>query len=156
MHFRTKAHARDFLERLLSGDTPTKAEAAILMSEYSAWVTWDEDGKTADPFRFARTAASADLVRASLGLDPQNRMKGKPLLLFVYSSHSGLDLFRPTIADAGLHRFFEPPPIGNDDYGLTKTWPPAMAKSLPTLLPRPEAIHSPIAFEHLAKLDEIT
>lgn len=148
-YFRTKALARDFIQRLLTGDSMTTTEASILMAEYSAWVTWNEDPLGSDPFSFARSGNSADTVRACMGLDPQHRMKGEPILLLIYKTHFSIDLFRPTIADAGLHRFFEPAPIGLDAHGLTKTWPPGMGTKITALLPRPEAVHSRQSFKYL-------
>jgi hypothetical protein len=153
--FRTRAIAKDFVQRLIAGDTMSKAESSVLMSEFSAWVTWNDISSDLDPFAFARSSNLAEMVRACLGLDPENRMKGKPILLLIYQSHAALELCRPTIADAGLYRFFEPPPIGVDAHGLTKAWPPGMGKSISTPTPRPEAIHAPQLFSNLSSLQQL-
>ena len=144
--FKIKANASDLVDRLLIGDKLTPKETGILMSQFAAWVTWNDKG-SADPFDFA---ADAFHVRACLGLDNKRRVD-KPLLLLVYSLAAGLSLVRPTVADAGLHSFFEPPPIGIDEHGWTKTWPAKLArtKTKAKPIPRPEAIHSPVPLAYL-------
>lgn len=151
--FRTKAMAHDFIQRLLSGDTMSATESSVLMSEFSAWVTWNDMPSATDPFEFARSTGLAEMIRACLGLDPEGRMTGKPILLLIYKRRT--ELYRPTIADAGLYRFFEPPPIGIDAHGLTKTRPPGMSTSVYSSMPRPEAVHAPQPFSHLEALEEL-
>ena len=143
--FRRRAFAEDFVRRLVAGDPLTAYELAMPMSEYSAWVTWD---KLSDPFAFA---VDADHLRACLGLTPPDRWSGHPMVLLVYPRHGGLTLNRPTIADAGLHQFFEPPPEGHDGHGLTKTWPSSLRKLSAAPSPRPEAVHAPETMGRLAR-----
>jgi hypothetical protein len=147
-YFGTAQAAEDFVKRLVKKDSLSKGEASQLMSAYSGWVTWDDSTLGPDPFCFARSAISAEIVRASLGLDPDGKWRGKPLLLLVYRS-SDLDLYRPTVADAGLYLFFEPPPSGLDAHGLTKPRPPGMNRPISGLQPRPEAVHGPCTFKLL-------
>lgn len=146
-YFHTRAFVRDFVRRLLSGDPLTTYESAILTSPYSAWVTWEKSPSPTDPFGFA---VDADHLRACLGLAPP-RWHGRPAILIVYERNPGLTVHRPTVADAGLHRFFEPPPIGNDEHGLTKTWPSSLRKLSTAPIPRPEAVHAPDTMERLVR-----
>jgi hypothetical protein len=145
-YFRSRAFVRDFVRRLISGDPLTTYESALPISEHSVWVTWDK--LSSDPFAFA---VDADHLRACLGLAPPERWHARPVVLLVYERHPGLKLCRPTIADAGLHRFFEPPPVGNDAHGLTKTWPSSLRKLSAAPMPRPEAVHAPDTMERLVR-----
>lgn len=141
--------ARDFLLRLSCGDALTSAEATLTMSKLprSAWATWDEEDSTKDPFRFATDAS--DRVRACIGLDPRGRDRDG-LLLLIFRRPLTLHLFRPTIADAALHLFFEPAPPPEDEHGWTRPWLPG-SHGIPEdhLLPRPEVVHTPVEFSQL-------
>jgi hypothetical protein len=149
-YFHNERMAQDFVARLRRGDSLSDYESSILMSAWSAWVTWDEKSADADPFGFMESE-NAEEVKGSLGLDPERRWDGKPLLLLVYHRLQNVELYRPTVADAGLHRFFEPPPIGHDSHGWTKTWPPGMQSSKLRLKPRPEALHRPVPMRCIAQ-----
>jgi hypothetical protein len=149
-YFHTELMVQDFIDRLIRGEPTSDFESAILMSSGSTWVTWDEHSLSSDPFGFQKSR-SADEIKGSLGLDPERRWNGKALLLLVYHRQLSAELHRPTIADAGLHRFFEPPPIGSDDHGWTKTWPPGMAIAGIRLKPRPEALHKPLSIRNVAQ-----
>jgi hypothetical protein len=128
-----------FIDRLLGGAPLTPEEMSLLMSDYSAWATWDSDDSSSDPFRFGK---DADHIRASLGLDPNSWFIGSRLVLFVYELPMTVELCRPTIADAGLHPFFEPPTPPFDSYGKTRVWHLPRAKHEPK--PRPESVHEPV------------
>jgi hypothetical protein len=149
-YFHSERAVQDFITRLRQGDSMSAYESSILMSAWSAWVTWDSASAGADPFGFIESG-KAEEVRACLGLDPERRWDGKPLLLLIYNRHPGVELYRPTVADAGLHRFFEPPPVGYDGHGWTKTWPPGMQTTKARLKPRPEALHRPVQMRCLAQ-----
>jgi hypothetical protein len=146
--FHTDSQVRDFLLRLNSGGPLSASESHLLMSRFGAWVTWRDAPLNPDPFGFTRRL-SAIRIRACCGLDPQRRFSGKPLFLLVYQCHSGLFLFRPTIADAGLHELFQPPIVPESRHGWTQTWP--REKSLRGFKPvsRPEAIHPPESMAHM-------
>ena len=130
-----KEHAEELLNRLLNGRSPESSERHISMSKWAAWVTWDEVDASADPFRFAR-GAGPEHILACLGLS--FRMKGEDLILLSYRP---LPLIRPTVADAGLSAYFQPPREG-EPHGWTRPWPADMvAMGAPAPRPRPEAIH---------------
>ena len=149
-YFHTELMVGDFIDRLIRGDQPTEFELTILMSAWPTWVTWNEYSFGSDPFSFCESA-SAEEIKGNLGLDPERRWDGKALLLLFYHRQLSAELYRPTIADAALHRFFEPPPIGNDNHGWTKTWPPGMARTGLHLKPRPEALHRPLSIRGLVQ-----
>jgi hypothetical protein len=147
--FTTLRYAATFVSKLLRGSSLTATEQSLLMSQYVAWVTFSTDPSILEPFSFCK-GGLADEVRSCLGLNPHLR---GPLLLLVYSLPVGVPLLRPTVADAGLFVFFQPPPVGVDSHGLTVPWPAEyledklLAISTPT--PRPEALHRPVEFRHL-------
>ena len=136
-----------FIERLLGGAPLTPEEMSLPMSDYSAWATWDLDDWSTDPFRFGK---DADHIRASLGLDPNSWWIGTRLVLLVYNLPATVVLCRPTIADAGLHPFFEPPPPPEERYGLTRVWHLPRQKHAP--LPRPESVHEPVPMRTIYRL----
>jgi hypothetical protein len=140
--FHTEAQVRDFIARLMGGGPLSKAEESLLMSPFSAWVTWIEDRSRSDPFGF-KSHMTAVKIRACCGLDPQGRNFGKPLLLLVYRCDGGLQLYRPTIADADTYELFQPPVASENDHGWTQTWPRQIR--IPNFKPirRPEAVHAP-------------
>jgi len=115
-------------------------ETSLFMTAYSAWVTWREDKSGLDPFGFKKNV-NASKVRSCCGLDPQRRHDGKPLMLLVYHADGKVELYRPTIADAGLHELFQPPLPPEHRHGWTQTWPREVA--IPNFRPiaRPEAVH---------------
>jgi hypothetical protein len=136
---------RDFVLRLLSGDKLSSRECDLLMSKYAVWVTWDRSDSSSDPFSFS---ASATEIRACLGLDSLIKRKGEPLLLLVYEKSAKVELLRATVADAVLYKYYEPPPIGFDAYGLTKPWSEDFTPGFrPYSLP--EAIHGSESFDVL-------
>jgi hypothetical protein len=127
-----------FIDRLLTGVPLSAVEMALPLSVYTAWATWDRDDLSADPFRFG---IEADHIRASLGLNPENWWSGKRLILLVYAPGSTVILIRPTVADAELHAYFEPPTPPEDRYGLTKVWHFPAETNPP--VPLPESVHAP-------------
>lgn len=140
--------AEEFVARLLLGGPLNPSEAALAMSSFSTWVTWSPGSD--DPFEFA-VHGTADEVRACLGLDPKF---DAGLILFEYESAS-LELFRPTVADAGLSPYFEPSPVDFPYHGWTRPWPAefllvrvSSLRRPDTYRPqrRPEALHRPITF----------
>jgi hypothetical protein len=149
-YFHGEKGVDDFVDRLRRGESMSAYEQSILMSAWSSWVTWDERSPAGDPFGFMESN-KADEVKDCLGLDPERRSDGKPLLLLIYNRHPGVELYRPTIADAGLHRFFEPPPTGIDAHGWTKTRPPATHAAGVRPKPRPEALHKPLSLSCIAR-----
>ena len=153
-YFRVPANVEDLVNRMIRGEALTRRERTMLMDSFSTWATWNELESAADPFQFRRSRA-ADEVRASLGLDYQRSYEGKPLLLFVYELKNSTGLCRPTIADAGLHRLFEPPPLGFEEHGWTKTWSAPADRGRAPVRPRPEAVHEPVPLIQLRRVEEL-
>ncbi|MEI7870062.1 MAG: hypothetical protein WCI11_19435 [Candidatus Methylumidiphilus sp.] len=148
-YFRLEKNCDRFIDDLVSGTSLTKAQKLLLMSSKQAWATFDpcQSGK---PFNFL-THGLADEVRASLGLNPLDR--GRILLLLVYEVPPDLRVLRPTVADAGLFPFFQPPPPGLDAHGLTRPWPTHFLPSalkLWTPHPQPEVVHEPLSLAYLS------
>lgn len=151
--FPTPQAAVHFLERLLRLQL-SSADGNLRTSRFLAWVTFSEDPAAPDPFAFL-SYRDADEVRAFLGLDPKH---SGPLLLMVYDS-SNIKLLRPTIADAAISPFFQPPPVNFVDFGWTTPWPPGFLSgrlSVLTPAPRPEALHPPLAFSHINQIEQLS
>ena len=124
----------------------------IAMSTHAAWVTWNETDSSADPYDFIQYN-HADEVRACLGLPYR---KGKLILLIYKVRHSTLRC--PTIADAGLYPYFQPPGLSND-HGVTKpraTQDENLKKIKFKPKPRPEAVHKSLTFESLSEIRELS
>lgn len=147
-YFRLQRNCDRFVDDLVSGTPLTRAQKGLLMSAYPAWATFDRT-KSGEPFKFIAHGL-ADEVRACLGLNPLDR--GRVLLLMVYDVPHGLKVLRPTVADAGLFPFFQPPPPGFDAHGLTRPWPTHFlpsALSSWTPQPQPEVVHEPLPLAQL-------
>ena len=124
----------------------------IPMSRHAAWVTWNKTDSSANPYDFVQHD-QADEVRACLGLPYR---KGKLILLM----YKVLDctLRCPTIADAGLHTYFQLPGI-SDNHGVTKPQPTQdedLKKIKFKPKPRPEAVHKRLTFESLSEIRELS
>ena len=74
------------------------------LTDHAAWVTWELDDPTGEPFSFA-TDRDADWICGCLGLE-RGRVT-TPVALLEYAAPS--KLYRPTVADAGLDTNFSPP-----------------------------------------------
>ncbi len=152
-----EAILKPLLDKLICGGRPSSDEGEVAMSEFSCWVTWNESVPNGNPFHFAKTNL-ADEVRANLGLDPKKRCETKRLLLLVYVL-TGVTLFRPTVADAGLYPYFSPPPKGTK-HGLSVPWrhmdsEPDEEDPPLNLKPRPEAVHSSARFGRIQSVLEL-
>ncbi len=145
--FASRGQAEDFVSRLLSGMAPELNERELLMSPHGAWVTWNPSDPSTDPFGFT---LSATAVRACIGLASLVLKKGEPLLLLVYEKTIAVELLRPTVADAGLYEYFEPPPKHYDAHGLTRPWSKTFTPGFEPR-PMPEAVHAPAKF-HLLRI----
>ena len=139
-------------EAIYKGSILPEEAKNIAMSPHAAWVTWNKTDSSADPYDFVQYD-HADEVRACLGLPYR---KGKLILLLYKVLHSTLRC--PTIADAGLYSYFQPPGFSND-HGVTR---PRLAqdeelekiKYKPK--PRPEAVHKSLTFESLSEIRELS
>lgn len=150
------SHAEDFVTRLKAGAEMDEDEEEILMSPYTAWVTWQEDNPTGDPFGFVRHGLAVE-VKAALGLD--QRLTG-PLLLLRYKRPANVRLHRPTVADAGLFPYFDPPMLTEKAHSRTRPWPPFSVSAVPPLEicadPQPEAVHRPVKMKAISQpIDEV-
>ena len=147
-YFSSPAHARLFVSDLVSGKMEEDAKN-LLMSSFGTWVTWHEVANSS-PFSWL-TQNIADEVRAGMGLDGQSL---GDILLLEYRVENLKELYRPTIADAGLYEYFQPPPSTYPWYGRTRPWHEDMAKGrrkpvLAQPVSHPEALHEPIPFSAL-------
>lgn len=145
--FPDKKEAADFITGLKHGSLPSDCKD-LFIKNYSIWTTWNESNPHSYPFEFCSTL-KANEVRANLGLNKLNM--SKELLLIIYNLPSHISVLRPTIADAELSEYFEPPPVTEERHGLTVTWKTEkwLDKLKIKLRSRPEGIHSRIQFRHL-------
>jgi hypothetical protein len=155
-YFPKMRYARDFVTRLKAGALLDPHEQQLLMSGYSAWVTWESSGPASDPFGFLVHGLAIE-VRAALGLD--QRLTG-PLLLLRYTRPAAVRLYRPTVADAGLFPYFDPPLTTESCVSYTRPWPAFRVPGNPAVEviapPRREAVHRPVKFASLSlPVDEL-
>lgn len=135
-----------------SSHTLTASQEKILLSQYLIWATFRLESPDAEPFDFL-VYDNANLFCAALGL-PSYLRSIRGLILIVYHKPSGLEMYRPTVIDAELHSYFEPPPKSEIRCGFTKTWNPGTT-GLPVdeeekiLKPRPECVHDPVEMGNL-------
>lgn len=153
-HVSTEEHAQDLVERLRSGQGIDPHEDNVLLTKFTAWVTWNEQDPALDPFAFMEHRISVE-VQAALGLDP--RPQG-PLLLLRYRRPISLDLHRPTIADAGLFPLFNPPLSTEKRHSRTRPWPYFRLKEpsseFAKASSRPEAVHGQVGLGVLTEAVE--
>jgi hypothetical protein len=148
--FSSRKSAERFVNRLLIPTTRiSNHEARAFMSSHAVWVTWNATNNSGDPFEFAKHAR-ADEVRANLGLKSARKGRSPHILLLCYKCNGNLKIYRPTVADAELYEFFEPPTDG--EHGWTVPWPPEEISHLPAgaeLAPRPEGLHRKLTIDIL-------
>ena len=149
----TMREAKDFVQRRLDGHPPSAFESKHMMSPFGAWVTWSQASPD-KPFDFVYHGLPNQLracqVRAALGLEDDTG----ELLLLVYKLPPETALCRPTIADAALSYYFQPPAATNA-HGVTRPWSNLrgiMAISTYTPNPRPEGVHCPVRMDNLEHL----
>jgi hypothetical protein len=133
----------DLLDPSANADAVREALDGIFISRprRAAWATFDVDQDRSpsglDPF--GSMALEADVIRARLGLSPND--KGKDLLLFVYELPSDMIARYPTIADAYAGDewlyYFRPSPEG-ERWGVTMPWDGS------GMAPCPEIVHTAV------------
>ena len=146
----TRTEAGAFLDRQLRRVALSPSESAIWMSRFTAWVTWSTT--TGDPFDFVVHGVAQE-VRAYLGL----QHAGGRLLVLIYELPPRVALHRPTIADAELFPYFQPPGA-TKDHGLTRPWLSVWGiMSIPDYVPqpRPEGVHRRIQMGSLSELRQL-
>lgn len=136
---------KDFISLLASGQLPDLRKV-IRLKRFGVWSTWNLQNLSGEPFDYCNTKI-ADEVRANMGLRREDAKTA--LLLFVYTIPKHIEPKRPTIADAELSEYFEPPPITFDEYGLTKTWEFVTGMSAYDIKPKPECVHDSIQLSEL-------
>jgi len=134
---------------LLLGDPGKHSDCG--MTAHNAWVTWNPDDATGDPFAFVKYGTHEE-VRSCLGLE--RRQEGL-FLLFTYSCPADTPLLRATVADAELSPYFRPPLEDEKRHGWTVPWEPPVP--LPNgvnyrPIPKPEAVHKPAPLSCLASV----
>lgn len=145
--FPDNKEAEDFITGLKQADLPDDCKD-LFIKQYSVWATWNEVDPTSFPFEFCSTC-KANEVRANLGLNKM--LIEKELLLIIYEVPKHIDVLRPTIADAELSQYFEPPHRSITKHGYSRTWERQkwMEKLNIKPEPRPEGIHLRFEFRHL-------
>lgn len=155
----TLATADELLTNLEEGVlTPVQRQLLLTlhMSEFGAWVTWDQDSKGAEPpFAFLRERVGYDL-RNAMGLPIDDGVINHlPMVILEYRARNVAKLYRPTTADAAEFTRFvvrdPPPPEDSDWFGLTVPWqddPDGKFVGGDVGYPpkRPEAVHARITF----------
>lgn len=141
----------EFIEGLITNSSIIGSKYAIYkrirLKKYSLFSTWNHEHISKKPFEFTNTN-DAQEVRANLGL--KHIGTSKQLLLFVYSIPTSISPQKPTIADAGLCQYFEPP-LETERHGWTINWgelPPFKKKGY-NMKTRPECIHDSILLDSL-------
>ncbi len=143
--FPDKNEAQDFITGLKQANLPDDCKD-LFIKQYSVWATWNKEDPSSFPFEYCTTVKAND-VRANLGL---NRLLiDKELLLFIYEIPTHINVLRPTIADAELSQYFEPPHPEITEYGFTRNWERQKWMVKSDIKPRPEGIHSKFEFRHL-------
>lgn len=103
------------------------------VGRFVVWATFDRAQGDRHPFEtFVHSTAN---VRDALGLGHHD--VGEPLILIAYRSH-GLELRRPTVADAAKYEWYRPHGDAAHPHGWTQPLPPNTA----ALLPQPEIVHA--------------
>jgi hypothetical protein len=142
--FPKKKDALNFIEYLKSG-VLSRHKMKLNLKMYSIWTTWNESDFDSYPFEYCITN-DADEIRANMGLD--KLLNSNEILLFIYSIPANF-VKRPTIADAGLSQYFEPPIPSFNNHGLTRTWEMEKKYTKYNMKPRPEGIHNAIDLSNL-------
>ena len=148
--------AENFIKALLKTDDEslkrflTEDKLELLVKRYNIWVTWDTNSD--NPFSFRKTKSPNEVrLCLALGNSRGTRFAEEDLLLLVYNSK--LKVFRPTIADAQIGGYFQPPPKDFEEHGLTYPCDQDLQKSLIPYLRkhhifscerRPEGLHKSI------------
>ena len=149
----------NFVEALLKPDSNffqifiTQERRSLKLKRYNTWVTWDT--RSDNPFSFRQTE-SPNEIRLCLSLAADTRFVEDDLLLFTYKND--FPIFRPTIADAQVGSYFQPPPETFNNHGLTCPCYLELQTFFPSYLTkyssyscerRPEGLHEPIAIDHV-------
>jgi hypothetical protein len=114
------------------------------LGKHLMWSTFSTGTNPQDPFQDLPNSAEA--IRGSLGLDPNEG--NKPLLLLIYTLPLGVIPLFPTVAEAYAgnqwNYFFTPSPTAAI-CGLTLPWP-----KYAHFAPRPEVVHKVLHGRQLA------
>lgn len=150
----------NFVQSLLEPDNnffqifKTQEKTSLKLKRYNIWVTWDTDSSK-EPFAFRQTE-SPNEIRLCLALAADPRFVEEDLILLTYTKN--FDIFRPTIADAQVGSYFQPPPETFHDHGLTCPCYLELQVFFPLYLAeyskyscerRPEGLHKPISIDHV-------
>ena len=114
------------------------------LGSYVLWATFCSAKPGDCPFE--HLPRTTDAIRTALGLG--ECAETETLVLVSYEtqgSHAALELFRPTIADAGGYHWYRPHPLPAAPHGLTCPLMPNAGG----LAPQPEVVHRPATGERL-------
>lgn len=128
---------------ILAGGTPNAREARILrqarLGRYVIWAAFDGTDSSESPFN--RIPKTTEAVRTALGLGECSETETLVLVCYRSTAVSGsIELFRPTIGEAGNYCWYCPNPDSSAPHGLTEPLPPNPMD----LSPMPEVVHREI------------
>ncbi|MBW1615424.1 MAG: hypothetical protein JRJ49_02605 [Deltaproteobacteria bacterium] len=160
-YFMDEDDAKDFVENLIENKLAgIMSELKMDISLYSAWVTWNKDKESGEPFFFLKNDDPQEIL-AHLGMEKHDDEEEKQddedivLLLLTFEKQDNLTLYRPTIADAGNSNLFCPPPEEFEDYGLTMPCKDSKNKIGYKPERKPEAVCKPLTIDCLLKVKEL-
>lgn len=128
---------------ILAGGTPNAREARLMrqarLGRYVIWAAFDGTDSSENPFN--RIPKTTEAVRTALGLGECSETETLVLVCYRSTGVSGfIELFRPTIGEAGSYCWYCPNPDSSAPHGLTEPLSPN-----PTgLCPMPEVVHREI------------
>jgi len=144
--FPSKRKANNFISEHLLSSTLRRDHQKIKLKEYTIWSSWNNDNPAGPTFHYTKYD-HADEVRANHGLDML--LKSKAIYLFSYKLPVGVDALRPTIADAGIYAYFEPPILSELNHGWTVPWHKNSRIQQYDVKPRPEVVHDSVYLEQI-------
>jgi hypothetical protein len=110
-----------------------------LLGRYVVWATFCSTNPDRAPFEFL--PRTTDAIRTALGLG--DCAEAEALVLVSYQTVgplAAIELFRPTVGDAGDYHWFRPHPDPLALYGMTRP----LAPNLAGLAPQPEVVHGSV------------
>lgn len=135
----TENDARDTLSRLVrpTADPDPVDERMVIgapVGRHVVWATFSNSAPNSLPFDALEHTTAC--IRTSLGLGHCN--PADVLVLIAYRA-LGLELHRPTVADAGDHEWYHPCEDANESHGWTEPLTPNPRRWPPK--PKPEVVH---------------
>jgi hypothetical protein len=136
----TPEQAEELLRQVIvDGDTPNRRRANILrrarVGRYVVWATFCKERPDRHPFEELERTASC--IRTALALG--NCEVTDTLVLLAYGAE-GIEIRRPTIADAGDYEWYRPCSSEDEPHG----WTEPLSPNPGGLAPQPEVVHGEV------------